>query len=79
MSGYPSSDPTAVRFELRSEFATVELSVDDAANGPRLRVKDMRRNIEVLLDPMQLEALTRMEPADLFPYMDPSTWGRDHG
>ncbi len=43
---------------INNEFALVELSVDRAANGPRLKVRSVRTHHVVYLDALQLEALT---------------------
>lgn len=73
MTGRPDADPPVV--ELRSEFATVRLSVDLCGNGPRLRITDTRRRTEILLDPLELEALTRIDREQLRELIDPSDWG----
>ena len=39
---------------LASEFAAVRVSVDTAANGPRLLVEDIESGESVLLDPLEL-------------------------
>lgn len=43
---------------LRSEFAAVEVELDQTANGPRLKVTDLESGQSVYLDPLQLQALT---------------------
>ncbi|MDH6288237.1 hypothetical protein M2275_003143 [Rhodococcus opacus] len=62
--------------DMRSEFATVQVSVDRTANGPRLRIVDTRRRTEILLDPLELEALTRLDHDQLRELIDPSEWGK---
>jgi hypothetical protein len=39
---------------LTSEFATVRVSVDTSANGPRLLVEDLESGEGVFLDPLEL-------------------------
>jgi hypothetical protein len=45
---------------LRSEFASVEVRVDRSANGDRLWLHCQPADVEVLLDPLQLEAIARL-------------------
>ena len=40
---------------LHSEFASVRISRDDSANGPRLVVEDVRTGRSIALDPLELE------------------------
>ena len=40
---------------LRSEFATVRVTPDDRANGPRLHIEDLRSGRSIRLDPLELE------------------------
>jgi hypothetical protein len=49
---------------LRNEFATVEVSLDETANGPRLLVRDLETGREALLDALEVESLTRMDHDD---------------
>lgn len=42
---------------LRNEFATVLVAADNAANGCRLLIRNLPRDTEVYLDPLELEAL----------------------
>ena len=57
---------------LVNEFASVEIEVDQAANGPRLRVRDLLTGRCIFLDPMELSALTRVRHEDLKPFVDPA-------
>lgn len=59
-----SNDTLSERVLLRSEFAMVEVRVEDTGNGPGLRIRDADTGQEILLDPLELEALTRMHHAD---------------
>ena len=45
---------------LRNEFATVLVATDNSANGCRLLIHDLHTGREVYLDPLELEALTRI-------------------
>lgn len=60
---------------LTSEFASVEIVPDFAANGPRLRVENRQNGRAIYLDPLELATLTWLEHDDLGPFMDPSTMG----
>lgn len=59
----PSSDgrPTTPVLVIANEFARVQLSVDDRANGVRLRIRCQRSGREAFLDALQLEALTWLD------------------
>ncbi|HEY2096973.1 MAG: hypothetical protein QOI50_5558 [Pseudonocardiales bacterium] len=54
-----------------SEFAAVELSIDNAANGPRLRIEDLRGNRVAYLDALQLESLAWLPTDRLNALLDP--------
>lgn len=61
--------------ELTSEFASVVVSVDNSANGPRLRIEDRRSGRAIYLDPLELASLTWLRHRDLGPFLDPSQVG----
>ncbi|GAB2458997.1 dihydrodiol dehydrogenase [Jatrophihabitans fulvus] len=42
---------------LSNEFATVYVRIDHTGNGPRLAVADPSAGQEILLDPLELQAL----------------------
>ncbi|MGA2410826.1 MAG: hypothetical protein ABSG46_10630 [Candidatus Binataceae bacterium] len=65
-------DKPAQPLVLASEFATVEVSRDDSGNGPRLLIRDLRTGRGVMLDPLELAALTWMRHDELAPFLDPS-------
>jgi hypothetical protein len=50
---------------LRSEFAMVEVALAEGRNGPALLVRDSESGATVSLDPLELEALTRLRHEDL--------------
>ena len=52
-------DPQGVIFQ--SEFAMVMVGRDESANGARLFIKDMATSNCIYLDPLELEALTRLD------------------
>jgi hypothetical protein len=52
---------------LRSEFAVVDVTVLRDGNGVRMRVRDPETGACIVLDPLELEALTRMEHRDFGP------------
>lgn len=49
---------------LRNEFATVHVSVDQRASGVRLVVSDPEGGTSIGLDPLELEAISRMQHDD---------------
>jgi hypothetical protein len=65
--------------ELASEFAAVAVTVDDAGNGPRLRVEDLRTGHVGFLDPLELETLAWLPDGALHKFLDPSLhrWRED--
>ena len=52
------SRAAATRFELSNEFASVTVELVTTRNGERLRVASTRTGTEILLDPVELEALS---------------------
>ena len=56
---------------LRNEFATIEVARDEDANGDRLRIRDLLTGREVYLDPLELEALTRVSHSQFASLLDP--------
>jgi hypothetical protein len=65
--------------ELQSEFASVAVSVDEAGNGPRLRIEDLRTGHVGFLDPLELETLAWLPEGALHRVLDPSLhrWRED--
>jgi hypothetical protein len=57
---------------LRNEFAIVEIKKDNTANGVRLMIRDVMSGNSVYLDPLELEALTKIRCHHLLPLLDPS-------
>ena len=57
---------------LESEFAKVRVVPDTSANGPRLRIEDLRSGVVGYLDPLELETLAWATKDQLAPLMDPS-------
>lgn len=57
---------------LRSEFANVMVELDDGANGPRLKIYDIKGQKGIYLDPLELESLAWVEHDDLAVIIDPS-------
>jgi hypothetical protein len=56
---------------LESEFASVEVSLDHTANGPRLRIHDLRGGGTTHLDPLVLETLVYLRADELAGFLDP--------
>ena len=57
----------------QSEFAMVEVSRDDSANGVRLLIRDVPTGRMIFLDPVELESLTRVDHSFFVPLVAPST------
>src|ERR1700759_947703 len=58
--------------ELVSEFGAVRVTRDDAGNGPRLRVEDLKTGQVGYLDPLELETLAWLPEGGLHGLLDPS-------
>lgn len=56
---------------LKSEFAHIEIAPDETAKGPRLMVKDVKTQIAIYLDPLELESLAWSVHHDFRPLLDP--------
>jgi hypothetical protein len=50
--------------QLRNEFATVRISLDERGNGPRLLVEDLETGAQILLSPLELASLCLATPED---------------
>jgi 2-(1,2-epoxy-1,2-dihydrophenyl)acetyl-CoA isomerase len=57
---------------IESEFASVDVSVDHAGNGPRLRLEDLKSGHVGYLDALELETLAWLPEGALHPLLDPS-------
>jgi hypothetical protein len=57
---------------VENEFATVAVQVDQTANGPRLRLEDLRTGRVRFLDALELEALVWLPDGHLTQLLDPS-------
>jgi hypothetical protein len=56
------ADPTVLLTRITSEYATVELRLDDEqANGPRVLVRSLRDHQEIHLDPLALALLCHVD------------------
>lgn len=64
-------DPQGEIFQ--SEFAMVMVRRDESANGVRLLIKDMTTGNHIYLDPLELEALTRLDHEHFVPLVAPRT------
>jgi hypothetical protein len=69
------------RLRLSSEFGSVTVELDSDANGPRLRIEDLRNGRVVYLDPLEVASLTWLTHDRLGPFLDPSQtgWSSDEG
>jgi hypothetical protein len=57
---------------VHSEFAEVAVRVDQTANGPRLRLEDLRGNKVRYFDALELETLVWLPEGHLNKLLDPS-------
>ncbi len=69
------------RLQLENEFGKVVVALDLSANGPRLRIEDLRNGRSIHLDPLELASLTWLTHDRLGPFLDPSQtgWRSDEG
>ena len=58
--------------EVVSEFASVAVSIDHQANGPRLRLEDLKTGQVGFLDALELETLAWLPEGGLHKLLDPS-------
>ena len=58
--------------ELKSEFARVRVELDEAGNGPRLMIEDMKTGQRMFLDPLELESLAWASHSELAPFLNPA-------
>ena len=65
----PDQEPPAV---VASEFAQVSVSIDLDANGPRLRLEDLRTGRVRYLDALELETIVWLPDERLTALIDPS-------
>lgn len=47
----------------------VEVRIEEDGNGPRLLIRDTDTGDSIRLDPLELEALTRMRHSDFGPFL----------
>lgn len=64
---------------VKNEFAHIAVSLDESANGPRLRLQDLRTQRVFYLDPLEVESLIWSTHGDLAQLLDPSfrRWNDD--
>lgn len=62
-----------------NEFAEVEVEVDHTANGPRLRLRDLRSGRTRYVDALELETIVWLPDEHLQQLLDPSAnrWRED--
>ncbi|MBJ8345157.1 hypothetical protein [Antrihabitans sp. YC2-6] len=62
-----------------SEFAQVSVSIDTAANSPRLRLEDLKTGQVRFLDALELETIVWLSDGHLQQLLDPSAdrWRED--
>lgn len=59
-------------WDLINEFAGIRVKLDNAANGPRLKIEDLKSGEIVFFDPLQLEGMVWAKWEDLKIFVDPS-------
>jgi hypothetical protein len=76
-----TTDGTGTGGTVASEFATVAVTVDATANGPRLRLEDVRGGKVRFLDALELEAIIWLPDGHLTQLLDPSAdrWRDESG
>lgn len=64
---------------VHNEFAQVAVSIDDLANGPRLRLEDLKTGQVRFLDALELETIVWIRDGHLNLLLDPSSdrWRED--
>ena len=75
-------EPAATGVEdsiVANEFAEVSVRTDQQANGPRLRVEDLKTGRVRYLDPLELETIVWLPDGHLRQLLDPSSdrWRED--
>lgn len=65
-----SGDGTSI--VLSNEFASVTVAIDHLGNGPRLAIRDPSGRREILLDPLELQALAWTRHEELRDLLRPS-------
>jgi ketosteroid isomerase-like protein len=58
--------------DVQSEFAAVEVSLDESGNGRRLKLEDLKSGRVGYLDALELETLAWLPEGALHPLLDPS-------
>ncbi|MGY4101900.1 hypothetical protein ACW2Q0_20450 [Nocardia sp. R16R-3T] len=64
---------------VHSEFAQVLVAIDDTANGPRLRLEDLKSGRVRFLDALELETIVWLTEGHMQRLLDPSAdrWRED--
>lgn len=64
---------------VHSEFAQVRVGIDEQANGPRLRVEDLKTGRVRFLDALELETIVWLSGERMERLLDPSAdrWRED--
>lgn len=81
VDGYDDGGGPVTGDVVGSEFAEVEVNVDTTANGPRLRLRDLRSGRVRFLDALELETIVWLVEGHLQRLLDPSAdrWREDVG
>ena len=64
-----------------NEFAQVAVSIDDHANGPRLKLEDLKTRHVRYLDALEVETIAWLSEQRMRAMLDPSyeRWSEDSG
>jgi hypothetical protein len=57
----------------QNEFAMVEVRRDESVNGEHLLIRDLATGHHIYLNPLELEALTRLDHSFFIPLVAPAT------
>jgi hypothetical protein len=61
---------------IENEFASVDIVIHRLVNGALMEISDPRSRKRILLDPLELEALTRLTMEERRAHVDPSVRSR---
>ena len=64
------------RWLVANEFSTMLVELDDSGRSPRLHVVHRISGREIFFDALQLEALLKLAPEDIWRLLDPSELGQ---
>ena len=57
---------------LKNEFSAIRIELNQDANGPRLKIEDLKSGRCHYFDPIEMEGLVWTEKSEFLEFMDPS-------